>query len=171
MTAGRSPESPSHGPDRGEPRPGGLRTLGPGPLVIALAIGLVGGWSIRLVARALERPAPIVGWTQAFALFFVAAALVGTAWITRRAVAEPVRRPEPHQLVNRLVLARACALVGAVVAGGYAGYALSWVGAGAELADVRAIRSLISAAGGASVTGAAICVERACRVPPGDKEE
>ncbi len=138
--------------------------------MVALAVGLVGGWSVRLVVNALDRTAPLVGWTQALALFFVAAVLAGTAWLTRRALAEPVRRPEPHQLVNRLVLARACALVGALVAGGYSGYALSWLGASAELADVRAVRSLVAAAGGACVTGAALWLERACRVPLGDDE-
>ena len=30
--------------------------------------------------------------------------------------------------MNRLVLARACALVGALVAAGYVGYAVSWLG-------------------------------------------
>ena len=35
---------------------------------------------------------------------------------------------EPHRAVNRLVLGRAGALVGALVAGGYAGYAVSWIG-------------------------------------------
>ena len=48
-------------------------------------------------------------------------------------------RLEPHQAVNRLVLARACALVGALVAGGYVGYALSWVGVDAELAGQRVL--------------------------------
>ena len=46
------------------------------------------------------------------------------------------------------MLARACALVGALVAGGYLGYALSWVGVSAELADQRVVRSLVAALAG-----------------------
>ena len=41
--------------------------------------------------------------------------------------------------MNRLVLARACALVGALVAGGYLGYALSWVGVDTELGDAAGL--------------------------------
>ena len=45
---------------------------------------------------------------------------------------------EPHHAVNRLVLAKSCALAGALVAGGYLGYALSWLGlTDAELAQQR----------------------------------
>ena len=54
-------------------------------------------------------------------------------------------RLEPHRAVNRLVMAKACALVGALVAGGYAGYALTWLGMEAELADQRLLRSAIAA--------------------------
>ena len=49
---------------------------------------------------------------------------------------------QPHQAVNRLVLAKACALAGALVAGGYLGYALSWVGlTDAELAQQRMVHA------------------------------
>jgi hypothetical protein len=62
------------------------------------------------------------------------------------------------------VLARACAYVGVLVAGGYLGYALSWVGVAAELAEQRALRSLIAGLGGACVVVSALLLERACRV-------
>ena len=38
------------------------------------------------------------------------------------------------------MLARACALVGALAAGGYAGYAVTWLGDASELADERLLR-------------------------------
>ena len=82
------------------------------------------------------------------ALFLVAAILAGTAWATWRTLHVHGHRLEPHRAVNRLVLAKACALVGALAAGGYAGYALSWVGMAAELADQRMVRSGIAALGG-----------------------
>jgi hypothetical protein len=73
-------------------------------------------------------------------------------------------RLEPHRMVNRLVLARACALVGALVAGGYAGYAVSWLGVDAELAAQRAWRSAAAAAGGVAMVITSLLLERACRV-------
>ena len=77
-------------------------------------------------------------------------------------------RPDAHRMVNRFVLARACALVGAVVAGFYVGFALSWVGNGSDLASER-IRPLVAAAAGAAaMTRAAVLLERACRVSSPD---
>ena len=75
-----------------------------------------------------------------------------------------------HEALNRLVLAKACAVVGALATGGYLGYALTWVGTEAELADQRIVRSLVAAIGGALTVVTALLLERACRVgdePPG----
>ena len=66
--------------------------------------------------------------------------------------------------MNRLVLARASALVGALLAGGYAGYAVSWLGVDAALADQRIWRSLVAAAAGVGIVVTAVLLERACRV-------
>ena len=70
--------------------------------------------------------------------------------------------------MNRLVLARAGALVGALVAGGYAGYAVSWIGDPAELAGQRIIRSLVAVAAGVVIVVGALLLERACRVQKKD---
>jgi hypothetical protein len=66
--------------------------------------------------------------------------------------------------VNRLVLARACAFVGALVLGGYLGYALSWVGDEAELADERIWRSGAASLAGLLIVITALLLERACRI-------
>ena len=58
--------------------------------------------------------------------------------------------------------------VGALVAGGYVGYAVSWLGVDAELADQRAWRSLVAAIAGVAITIAALLLERACRVRSDD---
>jgi hypothetical protein len=132
--------------------------------------GLVGGWLVRPLWASLDGTAPIVTWLQVLALFLVAAILAVTAWATWRTLHVHGHRLEPHRAVNRLVLAKACALVGALAAGGYAGYALSWVGMAAELADQRMLRSGVAALGGLLTCGAALLLERACRVaaPPED---
>lgn len=144
--------------------PGRLRPTSGGALTGWVVVGLVGGWLLHPIAERVRDTAPIVTWAQPLALVLVAAILGATAYVTWRAVHVHHQRLEPHQAVNRLVLARSCALVGALVAGGYVGYALSWVGVGTELADQRMWRSLIAGAAGAAIVVTALLLERACRV-------
>ncbi|MCW2793333.1 MAG: hypothetical protein JWO76_2431 [Nocardioides sp.] len=150
----------------GEEPPGGrLRPTSAGPLTAWAVIGLVGGWLLHPVGNRVLGIAPIVTWTQCLALFLIAAVLGGTAWLTWRAIHVHHQRLEPHRAVNRLVLARASALVGALVAGGYAGYAVSWLGVDTELASQRVWRSFAAGAGGVAIAITAVLLERACRVP------
>jgi hypothetical protein len=111
-----------------------------------------------------------VGWIQVGALYLVAAIIGATAWVTHRALQVRRERLRPHEAVNRLVLAKACALAGAVVAGGYLGYALSWVGSEAELSGERITLSLLAAGGAALTVVGSLFLERACRVT-GDEDE
>jgi hypothetical protein len=149
-----------------------LRPTGAGLLLGWGLAGLVGGWLVRPLWAWADGTAPIITWLQVLALFLVAAILAGTAWATWRTLHVHGHRLEPHRAVNRLVLAKACALVGALAAGGYAGYALSWVGMAAELADQRMVRSGIAALGGLLTCAAALLLERACRVvAPKDDDE
>ncbi|MEI2711918.1 MAG: DUF3180 domain-containing protein [Nocardioides sp.] len=148
---------------------GSLRPTSPAALTAFAVVGLVCGWLVRRIFAAVDLVAPLVTWTQGLVLLVAAAALAGTAYVTTRQVAEPVRRPQSHQLVNRLVLARASALVGALLAGAYAGYAVSWLGSLAELAEQRALRSAVAAIAGVTVTAAALWLERACRVSSDDE--
>ena len=113
--------------------------------------------------------APFVTWTQPAALAAYAVALGIVAWLTWRSLHVRGERLEPHRAVNRFVLGRASALVGALAAGGYAGYAVSWLGVGAELAGQRVWRSLVAAGMALLVVVAALLLERACRVR-GDDE-
>ena len=62
----------------------------------------------------------------ALALVLAAVILGAVAWSTYRDLHRRGRLLEAHQAVNRLVLAKSCALAGAMVAGGYFGYALSF---------------------------------------------
>jgi len=126
--------------------------------------GLVLGWVWRLLAERLNGVAPVVSWSQPAALWLVAVAIAITAWQTHRAVQVRRERLEPHRAVNRLVLARAGAYVGALVAGAYAGYALTWVGDPAELAGQRIVRSLVAVAAGVVIVVGSFLLERACRV-------
>ena len=142
-----------------------LRPISGGALTIWGVVGLVGGWLLRRVAESWWGMAPVVTWLQPLALLVVALIVGVTAWSTRRAIAGKGERIEPLYAVNRLVLGRACALVGALLAGGYAGYALSWLGIdGDPLAGQRALRSAVAAVLGLAVCVTGLLLERACRV-------
>ncbi|WP_278257496.1 2-amino-4-hydroxy-6-hydroxymethyldihydropteridine diphosphokinase [Nocardioides convexus] len=109
----------------GEPPSGSLRPTSLLTLVGWAVVGGVLGWALHPVADRLGVVPPLVTAGQPLALGLLAAILGYVAWVTYRAVHVRRERLEAHQAVNRLVLARACALVGALVAGGYVGYALS----------------------------------------------
>jgi hypothetical protein len=151
-----------------EPEPEGrVKNTGPGPLVAFAAVALLLGWALRPLSLRLDATAPRVGWLPVGALFFVAAFLGWLAWSTYVMLHRRRLRLEPHKAVNRLVLAKSCALAGAAVAGGYAGYALSWLGSlEAELARDRFTHSLIAALAGVLIVTGSLLLERACRVPP-----
>ena len=146
--------------------------------VRATSVGTVLGLGLTaLVVGRLVRPVSIwrgwsiqpVGWFPVLGLILVAAILGGVAWLTHRDLHRRGRRLEPHKAVNRLVLAKSSALVGALVAGGYLGYALSWVRVSdAALARQRMVQSLIAGVAGVLIVAAALLLERACRVREGD---
>lgn len=170
------------GPDTGSRRPGGsgapdpddqepqgrLRPLGPGPLVVLGLVGLVGGWLVRPMSIRAGNVAPSVPPVSVGLIFFGAAIVALAAYSTWRTVHREHKRLPSHQAVNRLVLARACALVGAVVLGGYLGNAIAHLGVGEGHARSQVWWSLAAAAGGAALLVASLMLERACRVPRRD---
>ncbi len=160
-------------PDEDEDEPpeptGRLRSTSPGTLVVFALVGLVLGWALRPVSIAWRGTAPTVGWTPVLALFLVAAIIGGTAWSTHRSLHRRHERLAPHQAVNRLVLAKSCALAGALVGGGYLGYALSWVGVtDSDLAKQRLTQSVLAGVAAALVVTGSLFLERACRVNEDD---
>jgi hypothetical protein len=159
-----APDSPSEPPEG----TGRLRTTGPGPVTVLALVGMVLGWLVRPVSIWLDLTPPRVGWLPVLALLLAAAIVAAVAWATYRSVHRRHEVLPPHQAVNRLVLAKACALAGAFVGGGYLGYALSWVGARAELAGERLAHSGLAGAAGLVLMGAGLLLERACKVRPDD---
>jgi hypothetical protein len=148
-----------------------LRPISGGALTGWAVTGLIAGWLLRRVAESWWGHAPRVTWLQPLALLLVVLVIGGTAWATRRSLQGKAERLEPLHAVNRLVLGRTCALAGALVAGGYAGYALSWLGiSGDPLAGQRVLRSAISAVLGLGVCVSGLLLERACRVSDDDEE-
>lgn len=163
-----APRVPGGG--RGDREPPAGEGMAPTSATFLLGVALAGVVLGRLLRPTVEWTsgvAPVVSWSQPLALAVVAGVLLVAARATRGAVRGP-QAPEPQQAVNRLLLARASAVVGALVAGGYVGYAVAWLGDPSVLADQRVLRSLVTALTAGLVVLAALLLERACRVPPVD---
>lgn len=156
-------------PPADEP-PGSLQPISAAALSLLGVLGLAAGYLARPLMVRWTGTAPLVTWTQALALFFVSAVLAYVAWLTRQAVRQRPSRFDAQRFVNRLVLARSCALVGALVAGAYAGYGITWLGDGSEIAGQRLLRCAVAAVAGVLVMVTSLALERACRVPKDSPE-
>lgn len=160
----------SEAPDDRPPQPdrGAIRPTGPGVPVLAACLGLIGGWALRPLALYVDATPPRVGWLQVGVLAFVALVLAGTAWITWRELQVQRAWLEPHRAVNRLVMAKACVVAGALLAGGFAGSAVSWLGVEGDAVAGHILRAACAAVAGVTTVAAAIWLERACRVRDDD---
>jgi len=156
----------------GQP-PGGTVTLTPlRALVVAAVFGGLAGWLVVLTANALDLVPPRISWSAPVGLA-VFAALVGLlARSTRQRIQLRRERMEPQRAVAFLVLGKASALAGALVAGGYLGFGLMF------LTDLdaagprdRVIRSAVAVVAGVALCVAGVLLERACKVPGGDDDD
>jgi hypothetical protein len=166
----RPPVDPA-GPEGSEPPdpPGRIRTTSPGAIIAFALVGLVLGWLVRPLSVRTSGSAPTVGWLPVITLAFIAALIGSTAWSTYAAVHRRHELLEPRNAVNRLVLAKASALAGSLVAGGYFGYALSWVGlTDAALARQRVIHALLAGLAAVLLVTGSLLLERACKVGKDD---
>ncbi len=143
-----------------------VRPISAAALATFAIIGLVGGWILRRVADGFGWQTPLVSWSQVIAPYVATGALSILAWVTWNQLQ---RRKRPGSLnfqraVNRLVLARASALVGCLMAGGYLGYALSWLWVQGDFAVPMAVRAALAGVGGILMTISALTLQRACRI-------
>lgn len=147
-------------------------TIGPtrwSNLAVGFVVGGIGGYALGPVSEALNGTAPRVEWSTVVALLLIATVLLGLAYTTHRTVHRLRERMEPHRAVSFLLLAKASALMGAVVAGGYVGFALNFVDdLDIPLPHERAVRSGLAAVTAVGVVVSALLLERACRVRADD---
>jgi Protein of unknown function (DUF3180) len=151
---------------------GTVRTTPPLALVVAALFGGLSAWLIVTTANAFGWIPPQVPWTAPIALFLAAGLVGALAYSTHQQI--HVRRSyiDPHRAVAFLVLGKASALTGALVAGGYLGFGLMFLSRfDAETPRERVIRSAVSVVGGIALGVAGLLLERACKVPPTDSEE
>ncbi|HEV2930229.1 MAG TPA: DUF3180 domain-containing protein [Propionibacteriaceae bacterium] len=156
-----------------EQQPGGSVNLTPlRALAVAAMFGGLAGWLLVLTANALDLTAPEVPWTAPIGLILVTALVGALAYSTYQRIQVRRERMEPSRAVAFLVLGKASALAGAVVAGGYLAYALLFL-ARVEAAAPRdrVIRSAVAVLAGAALCGVGLLLERACRVPREDGDD
>jgi len=110
-----------------------------------------------------------VAWSGPVTLLAAAAVLVCLAYfLNLRLQVNRVRIPD-RQAVAWLALGKAAAVVGALMAGGYFGFAVRFVtDLSIDAPRERVIRSIVAIVGGIAITVAALRIERACMVPPDD---
>lgn len=136
------------------------------------AVGLLIGWFGVPLLRRTAGSVPSVPWTSVGTLMVAAVILGITAWQTWSRLQRHRRWMDPHWAVNLLVLAKASVVVGALVAGGYAGYALHYVDdLGYDAPAQRALRSGLAVIAGILIVAAGLWLERACKVPEDESDD
>ena len=139
---------------------------------MAAMFGGLAGWLLVVTTNALDLIAPEVPWTAPIGVILVTAMVGALAYSTYQRIQVRRERVEPNRAVAFLVLGKASALAGAVVAGGYLAYALLFVGRlDAAAPRDRVIRSTVTVLAGAALCGAGLLLERACRVPREDDDD
>lgn len=154
-------------PPSGSDQPTG--TIHPTRVNTLLAVFVVGGllgFALVPIATAASGTAPRIEWTSVGVLVVLAAAVAVLAFSTHRIVQKERRRIEPRRAVNLLLMAKAAALVGAFVAGGYLGFVIHFLDQlDVPLPRERVIRGLAAAVAGGAIVISGVFLERACRVP------
>lgn len=144
-----------------------LRTLA----LVALCAAVV-SWVV-LGALDSQGGTPPLPWTAPAALVVIAAAVVSAGWPVRRWNQGHRDRPlDALRAARAAVLARASAVTGAALAGGYAGLALVLLPTvSIEPRRDRLLLALGAAVASLVLTAAGVLVERWCRLPPRDPDD
>jgi hypothetical protein len=141
-------------------------------LVVAALIGAALGWLLLGYNQAFYRVTPLP-WTAAVVLIALA---MTEGYLAQNTSVRIQRKPgaprvEPLLVARYVALAKASSLVGALTAG-FSGGLLSWLvlePTDAARSDVPTVATTL--VGAAALIGAALWLERACRVPPGPDRE
>jgi hypothetical protein len=141
-------------------------------LVVAALFGGLAGWLLVITANAFDLVPPEVRWTAPIGLILATALVGALAYITHQRIQVRRERVEPTRAVAFLVLGKASALAGALVAGGYLGFALMFLGRlDAAAPRERVLRSAVAMVAGIALCIAGLRLERACRVPRDDEDD
>jgi hypothetical protein len=150
-------------------------TVGPtrfSTLLAMFLIGGMGGYAFVSLAKQLNGGMePRVEWTAVGVLATIAALLLAFAYTTFRTVHRERRLIEARRAVNLLMFAKASALMGALFAGGYLGFALQFA-LDLEYPPQRErfVRGCVAAVTAVTIVISALLLERACRIPEVDDD-
>jgi drug/metabolite transporter (DMT)-like permease len=151
---------------------GSIKVTPPRALAIAALCGAVAGWLIVATANMFDLVPPQVPWTAPVGLVLITALVAVLAYTTQQRIQVRRERIDPQRAVTFLVLGKASALAGAIVAGGYFAFALMFVTRiDAEAPRDRVIKSAIAVMVGIALAAAGLRLERACKVPGSDDDE
>lgn len=154
-----------------QPSGGSIGTTPPRALAVAAILGALSGWLIVAASNSFDFVPPQVPWTAPVGLLVIAGLVGVFAYTTHARIQVRKERMDPQRAVAMLVLGKASALAGALIAGGYLGYALMFVTRfDAEAPRDRVIRSGVAVLAGVGLAVAGLLLERACRVPGPDDE-
>ena len=157
MASSPPPERPSVEPTR-------IRSL-----LALFIVGGVLGFAFARITTTMNGSAPIVAWSSVVVLLAAAAIVLIIANSTYRALHRERRLVDVHRAFRYLLLAKASSLVGAIVAGGYLGFALDFVNQlDVNLPEQRVIRSVCAAIAAVVLLVGGLLLERACRIPRDD---
>lgn len=136
-------------------------------LVVATAvIGLVFGLLVRPLSARLDTSPPRVGWAAATTLLLVAIIVGMLAWSTWQSLHKKHQRMTSDHAVKMLALSRSSVIVGALFAGGYGGFAVTFLGdLDTRFGEERALHGGAAVVAGILVVVVALLLERACRLP------
>lgn len=156
----------SRQPAQQPPEPGSVRPTSVRSLTIAAIVGAVLGWLVGVGPNLVDLPVPQVPWSAAVALVLAAVLVALLARSTHVRIQRRREYVDPARAVGLLVLGKASALAGALVATGYLVFGLLFVDRlAAPYPRERVIRSAVGLIGAAGLCVAGLALERACKVP------
>jgi D-serine dehydratase len=140
-------------------------------LFAAGGLGVLVGLTIVLITGR-NGVAPLVPWTGPITVGVLGLIVGALAYYLHQRLQVYRIRMEPRLAVGWLAVGKAAGLVGALLAGGYFGFAVRFVTElSIEAPRERVIRSAVAVACGIGTAIAGRQVERACQVPGGDNDD
>lgn len=161
----------SSSPPPGPPERGSVQLTSRRAVVVAALLGGFVGWLVAATPAIFGADPPLVPWVGPIVLWLIAVAIGFLGWQTYTRIHRRHERIDAQRAVGLLVLGKATALAGALIAAGYAVFGVFFVGAlSAPLPRERFTHAAVAALAGAATAVAGLLLERACRVPRSDDD-
>ncbi len=140
-------------------------------LILFAVIGLVGGWFLDAGLAASGQPTVMPSYALPVVLVAIGVIVVIAAVPVRRAVrARRHGNVNPFYATRVVVLAKACALTGALLAGAGLGLVAYILGRGVVAGVGSVLMAAAMAVGSVLLLVAGLIAERMCTIPPDDDE-